>query len=375
MDLESHQFITFFEAEQAAQLCEIAIVEKYPNQTVIFEEGARSDCLYLLLEGRVEFRKKIGPNQYRKLTTAFPNAFFGELGIIDGQPRSAQAIADGYALLGRVPEEGFMKVLDGARSSVITKLCSYMVQRLRDTTEEYIQQQLHKEKMVLMGEMLNTVIHDFKSPLSSINLASSMLKEQHPDEETEEWCDLIQAQTRRMAAMAEDFLEFARGSAVLNPKPVNLSSALQRFEKLNLVYFQEAQAKVEIECPPDLVLKIDEGKLLRVLQNLVGNAVDAFNGRPGRIEILVTQQEQGVEIEISDNGPGIPLEIQDRLFESFVTHGKPQGTGLGTAIAKSIVDAHGGKILFDSVPGQGTTFYIYLPLNLVSLEDPEAVHS
>lgn len=363
MDLASHQFMAFFEPQQARELCQVAIIETYLDEAVIFEEGAFSDCLYLLLEGQVEFRKKIGANQYRTLTSALPNAFFGELGMLDGQPRSAQAIARGDAtVLAKIPTEGFMEVLDRAKGTVITKFCSYMVQRLRDTTEEYIRQQLHKEKMVLMGEMLNTIIHDFKSPLSSINLASSILKEQHPDEETEEWCDLIQAQTRRMSAMAEDFLEFARGNATLNKKSVNLASAFQRFETLNRVYFQEADIDFSVRCPADLVLEIDEGKLMRVLQNLVTNAVDAFKEKGGAIAILVEASEDRVHLKIHDNGPGIPEVIQDRLFESFVTHGKPHGTGLGTAIAKSIIDAHGGKILFHSNAEEGTTFYIDLPL-------------
>jgi signal transduction histidine kinase len=364
MDLASHQFMAFFEPEQAEQLCQVAIIERYPDEAVVFEEGALSDSLYLLLKGRVEFRKKIGSAQYRPLTSALPNAFFGELGMLDGQPRSAQAVARGEeTIVAKIPTEGFMEVLDRAKGTVITKFCGYMVQRLRDTTEEYIRQQLHKEKMVLMGEMLNTIIHDFKSPLSSINLASSMLKEQHPDEETEEWCDLIQAQTQRMSAMAEDFLEFARGNAVLNKKPVNLGTALQRFETLNRVYFHEANVNFSVVCPSDLVLDADEGKLMRVLQNLVTNAVDAFREQSGDVSIAVEVREERVYLQIHDNGPGIPEVIQDRLFESFVTHGKPHGTGLGTAIAKSIIDAHGGKIAFRSNAKEGTTFYLDLPLS------------
>lgn len=363
MDIATHQFMAFFEPEQAHELCQVAIVETYSDEAVIFEEGAFSDCLYLLLEGEVEFRKKIGTDRYRPLTRALPDAFFGELGMLDGQPRSTQAIARGdKTVLAKIPTEGFMDVLDRAKGTVITKFCSYMVQRLRDTTEEYIRQQLHKEKMVLMGEMLNTIIHDFKSPLSSINLASSMLKEQHPDEETEEWCDLIHAQTQRMSAMAEDFLEFARGNATLNRKPVNLKALLQRFATLNRIYFQEAEVEFSTRCPPDLVLEVDEGKLMRVLQNLVGNAVDAFRDRSGRISLDIEADDRNAHLTLRDNGPGIPEAIQDRLFESFVTHGKPHGTGLGTAIAKSIIDTHGGKIAFTSSPELGTTFYIDLPL-------------
>jgi signal transduction histidine kinase len=361
MDLKSHKFISFFEPEQAAELCRVAIIETFPNQTVIFEEGDLSDFLYLVLEGQVEFRKHISSNQYQTLTKALPNSFFGELGVLDGQPRSTQAIACAQATLAKIPGHSLMEILDSTRGSVAIKLFSYMIQRLRDSTEDSVKQKVHKEKMVLLGEMLNTVIHDFKSPLSGINLASGMIKELHPDEETAEWCDLIQAQTQRMSAMVEEFLEFVRGNAVLNKQPVNLARALKRFERLNRVYFQEAQVEFVIQTT-DVVVNADENKLLRVVQNLVGNAVEAFKGCGGRVELTAWANEEEVQIQIHDNGPGIPEAIRERLFEAFVTYGKHSGTGLGTAIAKSIVDAHGGEISFQSNGEEGTTFYIRLPL-------------
>ncbi|MBC6480232.1 MAG: ATP-binding protein [Hormoscilla sp. GM7CHS1pb] len=82
-----------------------------------------------------------------------------------------------------------------------------------------------------------------------------------------------------------------------------------------------------------------------VVQNLVTNAVEAFDAGGGRIEITVEQLSDWVQVKISDNGPGIPEEIRDRFFEAFVTQEKQGGTGLGTAIAKSIIDAHGGQII------------------------------
>jgi signal transduction histidine kinase len=361
MELKSHKFISFFEPEQASELCRIAIVEDLPDQTLIFDEGDPADFLYLVLAGQVEFRKRISPNHYQTLTKALPNGFFGELGILDGQPRSTQAIACQEATLAKIPGNGLMEILENTKGSVAIKLFSYMIQRLRDSTDEYVKQVVHKEKMVLLGEMLNTVIHDFKSPLSGINLASGMIKELHSDEETVEWCYLIQAQAHRMSAMAEEFLEFVRGNSVLNKQPMNLAVVLQLFEKLNRVYFHEAQVEFVIQAA-DVVVNVDENKLLRVVQNLVGNAVEAFKGCGGRVELTAWVNESGVNIKIRDNGPGIPDAIKDRLFEAFVTYGKHSGTGLGTAIAKSIIDAHGGQISFESSCQEGTTFYINLPL-------------
>lgn len=361
MDLETHKFMSFFAPEQAAELCKIAIIESFPAQKVIFEEGEISDFLYLVLAGQVEFRKYKGSNQYQTLTKAWANSFFGELGILDGKSRSAQAIVYEEAILAKIPGDKLLEILARTEGTVVLKLFSYMMQRLRESTDDYVRQVVHKEKMVLVGEMLNTVIHDFKGPLSGINLASGMIKEQHPDEETVEWCDLIKAQTHRMSVMTEEFLEFVRGNAILNKQQFHLGQSLKNFEKLNRVYFQEVQVELVVNAG-DIVLNADENKLLRVVQNLVGNAVEAFKGRAGRVELTAWISEEGVQIKIADNGPGIPEVIKNRLFEAFVTHGKHSGTGLGTAIAKSIIEAHGGEIFFRSRCNEGTTFYISLPL-------------
>ncbi|NJL01616.1 MAG: HAMP domain-containing histidine kinase [Spirulinaceae cyanobacterium RM2_2_10] len=362
MDIQAHQFIAFFEAEQAQQLCEIATLVEFSDRAIIFEEGEIPDFLYLVLNGQVLFRKRITDQHYQVVARAIPDDFFGEFGILDGQPRSAQALVCEGATLAKIPRRVLVEILNNTRSSAILKLFRYVIQRLRVTTEDYVRQIAHKDKMVLVGEMVNTIIHDLKSPLSGIQLASGMVKEMHIDEETVEWCDLIQIQAHRMTAMAEELLEFARGSAALEKRPIVLADLFRRFEKLNRIYLSQENIALKIDCPDDLVINADENKLMRVIQNLVVNAVEAFNSHEGRIEITALQQGDRVKIRLQDNGPGIPCEIRETFFESFVTHGKKSGTGLGTAIAKSVIDAHRGEIYFETADGVGTTFFISLPL-------------
>ncbi|HIK32216.1 MAG TPA: cyclic nucleotide-binding domain-containing protein [Oscillatoriales cyanobacterium M59_W2019_021] len=371
MDLASHKFISFFKPEQAADLCRMAIVETLSEGVIIFDEGETSDFLYLILDGQVEFRKRIGYKQYQTLTKGFPNGFFGEMGILDGQPRSAQAIVSEKAILAKISRQSLMAVLDSIQGSEAVKIFSYMTQRLRESTEDYVKQVLHREKMVLFGEMVNTIIHDFQSPLSSIHLASSMIAEQHPDEDTIDMCESITEQAQRMSNMATEFLEFARGNPALRRSPVYLSSVLQNFERLNRIYFNQKSVEFIFKCDETILINADETKLLRVFQNLVGNAVDAFRERGGRVAITAIPSENEVKITVCDNGPGIPDGIRDRLFEPFVTYGKGGGTGLGTAIAKSIVEAHQGTISFTSTPLAGTTFYISLPLYREGDEEDE----
>jgi signal transduction histidine kinase len=360
MDLASHQFMSYFEPEQAAHLCQIAVLESFAEETVVFEEGQAADFLYLVLEGEVEFSKQIDNNKYQTVAVAKTNDFFGELEVLDGEPRSARAVATGGSTLAKICREELIEALQFAKGSSVLQMFNFIIKNLRYTTDRYVNQFVHKQKMVLVGEMVSTIIHDFKSPFTGIKLASEMLKEMHPDEETQEWCELIQLQVQRMLGMAEEVLEFSRGSAVLNKKPIDLIQTLQKFEKLNRVYFDAAKVDVVMRVA-EVIVEADENKILRVLQNLVGNAVEALGGRGGRVEIAVTQSEEWVEIKIYDNGPGIPEAIKEKLFEPFVTYGKRTGTGLGTAIAKSIVNAHQGEITYESEDQKGTTFYIRLP--------------
>ena len=107
-------------------------------------------------------------------------------------------------------------------------------------------------------------------------------------------------------------------------------------------------------------VEIDLARFNRMMSNLIKNSSEAMNG--GGILTMTTDLVQNqVVIRMSDTGKGIPPELMPRLFEPFVTHGKSHGTGLGMAIAKSVVDAHGGKISVASIEGSGTTVDIRLP--------------
>jgi signal transduction histidine kinase len=113
-------------------------------------------------------------------------------------------------------------------------------------------------------------------------------------------------------------------------------------------------------------LEGDRDRLVQVLVNLISNAVKFCEPERGRIEIRAADRDQGLQIDVADNGPGIPEEARDIIFEEFrqirsETRGRPQGTGLGLAICRRIVAFHKGRIWAESEPGLGATFSFYLP--------------
>lgn len=363
MDLQAHRFLSYFEPLQRSQLIDLAGLEEFIDQKIIFEEGEIPDSLYLVLVGQVIFSKRTLLNGYQEVAIAEVNDFFGEFGVLDGQPRSTRATATAGTTLAKIPRDRLMEILDSVNGKVVLDLFRHIVQHLRFTTDRYVNLIVHREKMSLVGEMVNTIVHDFRSPFTGIQLSSAMLKELYPeDEEVQEWCDLIQAQIARMLGMADEVLAFAKGNAHLDKQPVGILDLIHRYQKLNGIYISSAQVEFVV-LGDNPVIQVDENKLIRVFQNLIGNAIEAVGSQHGKVEINVRTLEDQVEIQIKDNGPGIPLHLQANLFEPFVTYGKRGGTGLGTAIAKSIIDAHKGDISFTSSPQQGTNFRILLPLD------------
>jgi signal transduction histidine kinase len=126
--------------------------------------------------------------------------------------------------------------------------------------------------------------------------------------------------------------------------------------------------QLEVRVDSKLVARFDEGRVARAVHNLARNAIEAMAEKGGTLTISAELREDGLALSIADTGPGIPKEIEDRVFQSFFTAGKRGGTGLGLAIVKKIVDEHGGRITLSS-SSAGTRFELVIPQ---SSRDPSA---
>lgn len=335
---------------------------EYQDGEVIFEEGSASDGLYLVLEGEVSFGKLGQEGKYRTVSYSRQGDFFGEIGVLTGHARSLQAIARGRTKIIKIPSENLVAYLD-EMPGPINNLLQSVIKHLHETTHHYMAEILRQEKMAMVGTMMNSIIHDFKNPFCLISLSAQLIEQAHPDERTRKLCQNITGQVQRMLGMAMEIAEFSRGQHQLSKTRLNLREVMVHFRTQNEPFFTLDAIKVEIVVP-DLLIEGEEAKILRVLQNLVSNAIEAFGDSQGRIVIRGKEIDQQAVLTISDNGPGIPEEIRGQLWEPFVTKGKSGGTGLGTAISKSIVEAHGGVISFATQTGRGTSFIIRFPLYL-----------
>jgi len=172
--------------------------------------------------------------------------------------------------------------------------------------------------------------------------------------------EIIQSSALRIVEMSEELLGFARGKVNIRPRMTSVRRLMELLDEEILNQVRETPVELVIRIIEADHLTLDEVRFTRCLANIIKNAKEAL-GEKGTITIQFSEERTELKVSISDNGPGIPESIRSRIFEPFVTLGKKHGTGLGMAIAKSTVDAHGGRIWLESETGQGTTFYVVLP--------------
>ena len=229
---------------------------------------------------------------------------------------------------------------------------------------------LRAERLEAVAELSSSLAHEIKNPLASIRSSVEQLgrsSRANPDEKF--LAGLIVRESDRLSRLLSEFLDFSR-VRVTECRPMDLHSVAEAAIRLVRQHPDcAAGVKITLEGGPT-PMEGDEDLLHRVVSNLVLNAVQAAgsgaavkvrtgfaaaNELPGGAGI-----DNPVTLRVSDNGPGIPADLQERLFEPFAT-GRVGGTGLGLAIVQRAVEAHRGLVLVDTKAGGGTTFTVYFP--------------
>lgn len=360
MNIQENSFFEPFSEQAVRDLVGAALRRECPDGTMLFSENDAADGVYLVLSGASEMVKTARNNSFIPLSKVLPGDYFGEVGVIDGCGRSTGARASGDAVFAFIPAKAMLDALRSEPIDVTFHFCRRVSAYLRTTDSKFVHEVINKERVQLIGEMARSIIHDFKNPMTSIQLASDLIQQVSGDARVEECCVLITSQVKRMVAMAEELLDYSRGAPSLNRMPVPVKNLLRDLEFLNADFLRSSNVQWTFE-PSDMVLDIDRDRMMRVVQNLISNSVEAMGGG-GAIAVRVEKvDDKQARLIISDTGCGIPDEIRDTVFEPFVTFGKKKGTGIGMAVVKSVVEAHGGTVSFESEKGKGTTFILTLP--------------
>ena len=224
---------------------------------------------------------------------------------------------------------------------------------------------LHQsEKLNALGSLLANVAHELNNPLSVVVGYATMMRDMAPDDTTRQRAIKVHAAAERCARIVRTFLTMVRRKPEAWT-PVRIDQVIE--SALDVVGYglRSADVAVDLDLAPDLPAVAGDGdQLTLVVMNLIVNAQHALQAQPPprRLEISTRRQDATVQIEVADNGPGIPAEIAERIFDPFFTT-KPQGvgTGIGLSVCQGIVSSHGGEIAVASRPDGGTLFTISLP--------------
>ncbi len=252
-------------------------------------------------------------------------------------------------------------------ASLAAELLSMLFERATWTELQDELQDLRRQ-MQLQEDFVSTISHELRTPLGFIKGYSTSLLRQDTswdDETQKEFLTIIDEEADRLSLLIENVLESARLQSKTLPlrfQPLRLDAVLR-----DVILRVRARHKdLDISMQFDLVPPIygDGVRLAQVFDNLFTNAIKYAPGAP--IVILLNQVDEDIVVSFIDHGPGIPKESLPLIFERFYrVRGEKAvtGTGLGLYICKQIIQAHRGKIWAESTPGQGTTFFIELPVD------------
>jgi signal transduction histidine kinase len=259
-----------------------------------------------------------------------------------------------------------------------TQLYRELAERLAETNRRLEQAQAEarrSERLAALGQLSAGLAHEIRNPLGVIKGSAEMLtqKLQASDELSRELAGYISTEVNRLGALVTEFLDFARPLHA-QPHPADLTALLDRVLQIVAGRFSGKQpVRVERHYASGLPLvPLDESLCEQAFLNLVQNAYEAMQnddeGHGGTLRAEVQRAKQnnrdGVELRLTDSGPGVPEKLREEIFNPFVTT-KKTGVGLGLSIVSKIVDGHQGSIHVENAPAGGAVFTIFFPLDEV----------
>lgn len=230
-------------------------------------------------------------------------------------------------------------------------------------SDDLLRQLAYNEKMAELGKISAGVVHELNAPLSVIISASQMIqREEGVPEAVLEMLSRISSEAQRLSQLTKGLLNFSSHDETVSDVDLNLTIDFI----LNFLTFEASRRAVIVLKQYDHTLptiRVDGNHLKQILLNIIMNALHAMEQCGGKLLVETAPGETGIiRLTISDNGPGIPAETIERIFDRYFTTKKPgEGTGLGLFVTKSLVENMGGEIAVTSRTGGGTTVTIALP--------------
>ncbi len=360
----------------------IALDYFYKAHEVALKSGDRSIEIYVL-NNALEVAKQLGDkdaiiNVHEKLAQAMSADWEKSKKFISDYVRY-NAVLDDNRLLSKknAQQTGYLIIFAVSLVVVILALLKVWHNRKRLLVlNKTIQEQNATMQKTLNAleqsqedntRMMQIVAHDLRNPIGGMySIVSLMLAEDGRTDEDKEYLEMLQTTGKVSLDLVNDLLLIQTKKDDLKKEPVDLGEMLRYC--VDLLHHKAAlkEQQIHLEAAPDISILANQEKLWRVVSNLIANAIK-FSPTGASIDVVLQKETDHVRIAVKDNGIGIPEEIAAKIFDMF-TDAQRKGTtgeqsfGLGLAISKQIVEAHGGKIWFESEAEKGTVFYVELPL-------------
>lgn len=327
---------------------------------VIYREGDRGQYLYLVGEGLVRISQLNQIGRPETLDYIKSGNFFGGRAMLEKKPYDAMAIAAEPSLLGTVKAKAFEKMLTIAPARLHMNFLRAVSERLRSINSHFMSDVLRSQRLRVVESMASSILRDLKNPVAIARCCSDLIAAEMGSGELQSLTALLGSAVAGMVTTTQELLDYTRGSISLKKQRVSIQRVLDELDQQSLRLLPARNIELVKYIRYNGNVDVDLARFVRVLGHLVQNACDAMsNGGVLRFTTDLVQNE--VALRITDSGCGIPSELLPRLFRPFSMNVESGGTGLSLAIAKAVIEAHGGKISIASVPAKGTTIDIRLP--------------
>lgn len=360
--LESSDLFSILAPGELQKLQQVVREQSYTAGQDVFRSGELGDGVYVVKSGRIEISGLVNPDLRIVFSRVGPGEIFGEMAVIEQQPRSATATAPEAATVYFIPRSEMLNLMERSPGFSL-KLLQLISHRLREFNQHYLQEVVEAERLSAVGRFARSIVHDLKNPLNIISLSVDVACSSTAKAEMRENSRVrIHKQVNRINDLVGDILQFAQAGKPEEQKPMNYAEFVQLVTNELRPDLELKSVKLIMDNPPPAVtVRIDPKRLRRVFINLTQNACD-FMPTNGVIALRFRIEGPELITDVKDSGPGIAPEVAGRLFEAFATHGKSYGTGLGLSICKRIMADHGGRIWAMNNPDGGAVFSFALPL-------------
>ncbi len=347
----------------------------------IFRTGDPPTAFYVIEHGKVDILRETDRGSELLATLGRSGDFFGEMALIEDRPRSATVRAQTRAELLVISRPQFEELLRDhppihlevtrALSHNLRRSDTLFVEKLLEKNRQLVKaladlqeaqdQLLQRERLSLVGRLASGIIHDLKKPLTCISgYAQLLARPTITPEKREHHANTIVREVQRLVDMINEILNFAKGEQEIRRRQINLGEWIEEVAEFLHRDFAGSGVTFHKSVQYQGTLLLDPDKFKNVIYNIADNALLAMP-EGGTFSFACRRQAGAVVMEFTDTGIGMAPEVKRRVFEDFFSQRK-DGTGLGMAIAKRIVEAHGGTIEVESELGQGAAFTVRLPV-------------